>query len=200
MCILDGGMMFHLQFWMEKACNMSILKSTKHIKKTKKNQKKTTDNILGLFVNCYHVILFWNREKQPGQLRNVVVRISSIWSLLNAACYCATYSFVMSKLVKSMNPVIVGLNGCIAGFSCCSPGLLRIRGNQRLSLNIKWKFDQMETQRVHFKLHFRVIGSCGARDMEILPFPHKLGPLSVSLQDCAPHTDFLFSAANIVFT
>ena len=34
-----------------------------------------------------------------------------IWSLRNAACYCATYSFGMPEFVKSMTPVIVGLNG-----------------------------------------------------------------------------------------
>lgn len=83
-----------------------------------------------------------------------------------------------------MNPVTTDSNVYLASFSCCSPVSLWIKGNQRLPLNIKSELDQMEAQSVQFKLHFRGIGSCsnGARDMEILPFPHKLGLLSVSLQ------------------
>lgn len=65
----------------------------------------------------------------------------------------------MSKLVKSMNPIIVRLKCGLPVLVVCN----------------------------------------SARDMEILPFPHKLGPLSDSLQDYATHTYFLFSELQTLF-
>lgn len=128
-----------------------------HIKEHKAHQKN--DNILIPFVNCYHVALFWNCKKTPRQVTQCCSSHLFIWSLLNAACYWATYGFGMSKLVKSMNPFIVGLK-------CVLPVLVVYNG---------------------------------ARDMEILPFPHKFGPVSVSLQDYATHTYFLFSELQRLF-